>query len=67
MIRHLDDTAQLRGYEQAGATVIKDAAQLAGAGRVDVGGEVLEADHIVIATGSHPVRPSFEGLDTVTV
>jgi pyruvate/2-oxoglutarate dehydrogenase complex dihydrolipoamide dehydrogenase (E3) component len=67
MIRHLDDRAQLRGYEQAAATVIKDAAQPTGAGRVDVGGEVLEADHIVIATGSHPVRPSFEGLDTVTV
>jgi pyruvate/2-oxoglutarate dehydrogenase complex dihydrolipoamide dehydrogenase (E3) component len=67
MIRHLDDAAQLRGYEQAGATVIKGAARLAGAGRVDVGGEVLEAGHIVIATGSHPVRPWVEGLDTVTV
>jgi pyruvate/2-oxoglutarate dehydrogenase complex dihydrolipoamide dehydrogenase (E3) component len=67
MIRHLDDTAQVGGYEQAGATVIKDAARLAGPGRVQVGGEVLEADHIVIATGSEPVRPPVEGLDTVTV
>jgi len=38
MIRHLDDTAQVRGYEQAGATVIKGAARLAGPGRVEAGG-----------------------------
>ena len=67
MIRHLDDAAQVRGYEQAGATVIKGPARLAGRGRVEAGGEVLEADHIVIATGSEPVRPPVEGLDTVTV
>jgi pyruvate/2-oxoglutarate dehydrogenase complex dihydrolipoamide dehydrogenase (E3) component len=67
MIRHLDDTAQVRGYEQAGATVIKGAARLAGPGRVEVGGEVLEASHIVIGTGSQPVRPPVDGLDTVTV
>jgi pyruvate/2-oxoglutarate dehydrogenase complex dihydrolipoamide dehydrogenase (E3) component len=67
MIRHLDDTAQVRGYEQAGATVIKGPARLAGRGRVEAGGEMLEAGHIVIATGSEPVRPPVEGLDTVTV
>jgi dihydrolipoamide dehydrogenase len=67
MIRHLDDTAQVRGYEQAGATVIKGPARLAGRGRVEAGGEVLEASHVVIATGSEPVRPTVEGLDTVTV
>jgi pyruvate/2-oxoglutarate dehydrogenase complex dihydrolipoamide dehydrogenase (E3) component len=67
MIRHLDDAAQVRGYERAGATVIKGAARLAGPGRVEAGGEVLEAGQIVIATGSDPVRPPVEGLDTVTV
>lgn len=67
MIRHLDDTAQVRGYERAGATVIKGAARLVGPGRVEVGGEVLEASHIVIGTGSQPVRPPVEGLDTVTM
>jgi dihydrolipoamide dehydrogenase len=67
MIRHLDDAAQVRDYEQAGATVVKGPARLAGPGRVEAGGEVLEASHVVIATGSEPVRPGVEGLDKVTV
>jgi pyruvate/2-oxoglutarate dehydrogenase complex dihydrolipoamide dehydrogenase (E3) component len=67
MVRHLDDTAQVRGYEEAGATVVKGAARLAGPGRVEVGAELLEADHIVIATGSEPVRPDIDGLDQMPV
>ena len=67
MVRHLDDSAQVKDYEQAGATVIKDAARLAGPGRVEAGGQMLEAEHVVIATGSQPVRPAVEGLDQVPV
>ncbi len=67
MVRHLDDTAQVKGYEQAGATVIKGAARLAGPGRVEAGGQLLEAGHVVIATGSQPLRPAIEGLDQGTV
>jgi pyruvate/2-oxoglutarate dehydrogenase complex dihydrolipoamide dehydrogenase (E3) component len=67
MIRHLDDSAQVRGYQQAGATVIKGAARLAGPGQVEAGGELLGADHIVIATGSQPRRPRVQGLGKVTV
>ena len=67
MVRHLDDTAQVKGYEQAGATVIKGPARLAGPGGVEVGGQLLEADHVVIATGSQPLRPAIEGLDEGTV
>jgi pyruvate/2-oxoglutarate dehydrogenase complex dihydrolipoamide dehydrogenase (E3) component len=67
MIRHLDDSGQVRGYEQAGATVIKSAARIAGRGRVEAGGQLLQADHIVIATGSRPLRPPIEGMDAVTV
>jgi pyruvate/2-oxoglutarate dehydrogenase complex dihydrolipoamide dehydrogenase (E3) component len=67
MVRHLDDAAQVRGYEQAGATVVKGTARLAGPGRVDVNGGLLAADHIVIATGSQPLRPPIDGLDQVTV
>jgi dihydrolipoamide dehydrogenase len=67
MVRHLDDAAQVSGYEQQGATVIKGTARLAGPDRVEAGGELLETDHIVIATGSQPVRPDVDGLDQVPV
>jgi Pyridine nucleotide-disulphide oxidoreductase len=67
MIRHLDDAEQVRGYEQAGGTVVKGTARLAGPGRVEAGGRLLEAGHIVIATGSQPVRPPVDGLEGVTV
>jgi dihydrolipoamide dehydrogenase len=67
MIRHLDDTAQVDGYRNQGATVIKGAARLAGPGRVAVDGRQLAADHIILATGSDPVRPPIDGLDQVPV
>jgi dihydrolipoamide dehydrogenase len=67
MVRHLDDSAQVKGYEQAGATVIKGPARLAGPGKVEAGGQLLEADHVVIATGSEPLRPAIGGLDQVPV
>jgi len=62
MVRHLDDTAQISGYEQAGATVIKGAARITGPGQVEAG-QLLQAGHIVIATGSQPARPAIDGLD----
>jgi len=67
MVRHLDDSAQVKDYEQAGATVIKGPARLAGPGRVEAGGQLLEAGHVVIATGSDPARPPVAGLDQVPV
>ena len=67
MVRHLDDTEQVRGYEKAGATVVKGTARLAGSGRVEVDGRPLEAEHIMIATGSQPLRPPLDGLDDVEV
>jgi dihydrolipoamide dehydrogenase len=67
MIRHLDDTAQVRHYEKRGGTVIRAAGRLAGPGRVDADGRPLHAEHIIIATGSRPVRPPIQGLDQVPV
>ena len=43
MVRHLDDAVQVRGYEQAGATVIKGEARLAGPGKVEANGELLRS------------------------
>jgi dihydrolipoamide dehydrogenase len=67
MIRHLDDAAQVDGYQKQGATVIKGHARLNGPGHITVDGRQLTAEHIIVATGSTPVRPPIEGLDQVPV
>lgn len=69
MIRHLDDSAQVQGYEEQGATVVKAPARLVGRDpwRVAAGDQVLTADHVIIATGSEPVVPPVQGLDQVPV
>ncbi|SDO15111.1 NAD(P)/FAD-dependent oxidoreductase [Geodermatophilus sp. DSM 45219] len=67
MARHLDDSAQVDGYVDRGARVVKGVARLTAPGVVDVDGRELAADQVVIATGSAPVIPPIEGLDDVTV
>ncbi|BBL79250.1 dihydrolipoamide dehydrogenase [Rubrobacter xylanophilus] len=67
MIRHLDDAAQVEGYEKQGARVFKGEGRIAGPGRVEVNGETIEAGHIILATGSEPNVPPIKGLDEVTV
>jgi pyruvate/2-oxoglutarate dehydrogenase complex dihydrolipoamide dehydrogenase (E3) component len=65
MIRHLDDSGQVAGYEKQGATVVKGAARLTGPGTVDVEGRELSAQHVVVATGSEPVLPPIAGVEDV--
>ncbi len=67
MIRHLDDTKQVESYEEQGATVFKGAGRIVGPGRVEVNGQTIGADHIVVATGSDASMPPIEGLDDVAV
>ena len=67
MIRGLDDSGQVEGYEKKGATVIKGAGRISGPGKVEVNGEILEAEHIIVATGSASNMPPVEGLEDVTV
>jgi pyruvate/2-oxoglutarate dehydrogenase complex dihydrolipoamide dehydrogenase (E3) component len=52
-----DDSARVSNYETMGVTVIKGDGRLAGRGRIVVDGDALEADAILIATGSDPVIP----------
>jgi hypothetical protein len=61
MTRSLDDQAQVRGYQDQGAVVVRGAGRLVGPGRVEVDGQLLEAEHVILATGSDPVRPPIEG------
>lgn len=67
MIRDLDDSGQVEGYEKKGATVIKGEGRISGPGMVEVNGESLETEHIIVATGSASNTPPVEGLDEVTV
>jgi len=62
MIRHLDDSGAVSGYQEQGVTVFKSAGKLAGQGRVEVDGQVLETEHVIVATGSEPQIPPIQGL-----
>jgi pyruvate/2-oxoglutarate dehydrogenase complex dihydrolipoamide dehydrogenase (E3) component len=62
MIRHLEDANEVTSYEQRGVTVIKGSGRLTGPHTVAVGGRSLNAERIVIATGSETRIPSIEGL-----
>lgn len=67
MIRHLDDAKQAREYVDRGAVVRRGEGRVTAPGRVRVGDDELETDHIVVATGSAPVLPSIEGLGDAAV
>jgi pyruvate/2-oxoglutarate dehydrogenase complex dihydrolipoamide dehydrogenase (E3) component len=67
MIRNLDDSNQVKGYQDSGAAVFKGQARIVGPGRVEVSGEELSCDHVVVATGSDAFVPPVEGLDAVPV
>ncbi len=67
MIRNLDDSNQVSGYQKQGATVIKGAGRITGPGTVEADGQVLRAEHLIVATGSESVLPPVHGLDEVPV
>jgi pyruvate/2-oxoglutarate dehydrogenase complex dihydrolipoamide dehydrogenase (E3) component len=62
MVSGYEDGAKAEYLEGRGIDVLRGPARLAGPGRVDVGAEVLSAEHVVIATGSDPVIPPVPGL-----
>jgi dihydrolipoamide dehydrogenase len=58
-----DDSARAKGYADKGVTVIRGSGQIAGPGVIEVsGGWRVEAEQILINTGSEPVIPPIEGL-----
>ena len=66
MARNLDDSAQLAGYIQRGAQVVRGRASITGPGRVRANGQEYLAHHIIIATGTEPVIPDFPGVGDIT-
>src|SRR4051794_20552937 len=62
MVSDHDDTKKVGNYERSGVRVFKDAGRLAGPGRVEVGGQTLEAEAVIVATGAEPIIPPLPGL-----
>jgi pyruvate/2-oxoglutarate dehydrogenase complex dihydrolipoamide dehydrogenase (E3) component len=62
MVSKYSDAGQERWLADKGIDLLRGTGRLAGAGAVDVDGEVHTADHIVVATGSDPVVPPVSGL-----
>lgn len=61
----LEDGAKVKAYEEMGVEVIKEHGEITGPGRVRGGERELEAENIVIATGTLSAVPPIEGLDQV--
>jgi pyruvate/2-oxoglutarate dehydrogenase complex dihydrolipoamide dehydrogenase (E3) component len=62
MVSSHDDSKRVAGYENRGVTVIKETGRIAGPGRVEANGHVLETDAIIVATGAEAVLPPIPGL-----
>jgi pyruvate/2-oxoglutarate dehydrogenase complex dihydrolipoamide dehydrogenase (E3) component len=62
MVSGHDDSKRIAGYEARGISVVKERGRIAGPGRVEANGRVLESDAIILATGSEAVVPPIPGL-----
>src|SRR3954451_17804787 len=66
VVHDLDDGAQLPWLEDRNVTLIRGHARIAGERRVTVGDEEMTVKRAVfLATGSLPLMPPIEGLDTI--
>jgi pyruvate/2-oxoglutarate dehydrogenase complex dihydrolipoamide dehydrogenase (E3) component len=57
-----DDSARAANYASMGVEVVRGSGRLTGPGALDVDGRRVEADQILISTGSEPVIPPVPGL-----
>jgi pyruvate/2-oxoglutarate dehydrogenase complex dihydrolipoamide dehydrogenase (E3) component len=62
---HRDDTEAAKGIEAAGVTLVRGRGRVARPGVVEVDGRELAYTDLVVATGSSPVVPDLDGLDSV--
>jgi len=62
---HRDDADAAQGVEREGVTLLRGRGRVVSEGVVDVDGARYGFTDLVIGTGSRPVHPPIEGLDTV--
>jgi pyruvate/2-oxoglutarate dehydrogenase complex dihydrolipoamide dehydrogenase (E3) component len=60
-----DDSGQLHYLEEWNCRLVRGEARVARPGVVDVDGQELLYDRLVVATGSRPAIPPIDGLDSV--
>jgi dihydrolipoamide dehydrogenase len=60
-----DDSGQLHYLEEWNCRLVRGEARVARPGVVEVDGQELAYDRLVLATGSRPATPPIEGLDAV--
>jgi pyruvate/2-oxoglutarate dehydrogenase complex dihydrolipoamide dehydrogenase (E3) component len=65
MVSGHDDTKKTKALTDAGIEVVRGRARLEGPGRVRAGERTLQAEHVVIATGTTSAIPPIDGLDGV--
>jgi pyruvate/2-oxoglutarate dehydrogenase complex dihydrolipoamide dehydrogenase (E3) component len=60
-----DDASQVKWLRGKDAELVRGTARVDGPGRIEVDGQVLDYDELVVATGSVPTMPPVEGLAEV--
>jgi pyruvate/2-oxoglutarate dehydrogenase complex dihydrolipoamide dehydrogenase (E3) component len=65
MVSGHDDTKKTKSLTDAGIEVVRGRGRVDGPGRVSAGEHALQAEHVVIATGTTSAIPPIEGLDGV--
>jgi pyruvate/2-oxoglutarate dehydrogenase complex dihydrolipoamide dehydrogenase (E3) component len=58
-----DDTSQAEWVRGLGADVLKGTGRILGPGRLEVDGNPVEYDELMVATGSVPAMPPLDGLE----
>jgi pyruvate/2-oxoglutarate dehydrogenase complex dihydrolipoamide dehydrogenase (E3) component len=62
MVSDHKDAGAIKWLDEKGIELVRGNAEIAGEARITVGDTELEADRVVIATGSEPVIPPINGL-----
>ncbi len=65
MTNDWDDAGQLHYLEEWNCRLVRGEGRVARPGVVEVDGQELEYDRLVLATGSRPAIPPIEGLDSI--
>ncbi len=65
IVSHLDDRQHARGLLDHGVALYRSAARLVGEHLIEADGQLIRAEHIVVATGATPLVPDIEGIDRV--